>query len=100
MRFAADTSRARSFYSVLRDDGVGSADADLGIGDVFVGRNREVGRRRTLPDAARGVVDRAVAGAEETVILALMRERNAAEMSADADQHQPLLLALLHACRI
>src|SRR3569833_2402871 len=38
-----------------------------------------------------------MAGAEEAVIVALMRDRDAAEMGADADHHQPLLMAVLGA---
>ena len=40
---------------------------------------------------------RAVAGAEPAVVVALVRERDAAEMGADADQHEPLVVALLDA---
>src|SRR5262245_40173426 len=96
MRSAADRAKVRSFCSVLEDDcAYGSADADLGVGDELVGRKGKVGRRRALTDAARGVVNRAVAGTEEAVVLALMGEWDAAEVRADADQHQPLVMALL-----
>ena len=54
-------------------------------------------RRRAFADAARGIVLRAVAGAEPAVIFALVGERDAAEMGADADHHQPLLVAVLDA---
>ena len=40
---------------------------------------------------------RTVAGAEEAVIVALVGDRDAAEMGADADQHEPLVVALLDA---
>ena len=50
-----------------------SADPDLGVGEEFVGRQREVHRRGSLPDAAGSVVMRAVAGAEIAVVVALMR---------------------------
>src|SRR5262245_41981936 len=93
MHFAADTSKARSFVYILED--ACSADADLGVGDELVGRNGQVGRRRALTDTARGVVDRAMARAEEAIVLALMSERDAAEVCADANQHQPLVVALL-----
>ena len=73
--------------------GLGFADPDLGIGDELVGRQREVKRRRALPDAAGGIVLRAVARAEPAVVIALVRQRNATEMGADADQDQPLLVA-------
>src|SRR5262252_9422472 len=77
-----------------------SADPDLGVGKKFVGRYREVRRRRSLTDAARGVVDRAMAGTEVAVIEALMHDRDAAEMGADADQHLPLVMAGLDARRV
>src|SRR3990170_5888040 len=75
----------------------GSADLDFGIGNELIGRHRQVGGCRSRPDAARGVVHRTMAGAEEAVILTLMGDRNAAEMRADADDHQPLVLARLDA---
>src|SRR5256885_16686401 len=49
---------------------VGSADADLGVGDELIWRHRKIGRRRPLPDAAGGGVFRAKAGAEPAVINA------------------------------
>ena len=61
----------------------------------MVGRHRQVGGRWSLANAARGVVLRAVAGAEEAVVIALMGDRDAAEMGADADHDQPLVVALL-----
>src|SRR5690349_8654788 len=72
-----------------------SADADLAVGDELVGRQRQVGGRRPAADAPGGIVLRAVAGAEPPVVVALMGERNAAEVRAYADQHQPLIFALL-----
>jgi len=48
---------------------------------------------RAFADAAGGIVLRAVAGAEPAVIFALVGERDAAEMGADADHDQPLLVA-------
>ena len=77
--------------------GKGSADADLGVGEEGVGRDRQVFRRRALPDAAGRVVDRAMAGAEPAAELAGLVERNAAEMGADADHDQPRVVALLDA---
>src|ERR1700736_4426911 len=50
----------------------GSANLDFAIGDELVGRHRQVGRRRPLADTPRGVVLRAVARAEEAVVIALM----------------------------
>ena len=58
---------------------------------------RQVERRRPLADTAGGVVLRAVAGAEEAVVIALMGDRDAAEMGADADHDQPLVMAFLDA---
>src|SRR6059058_3598143 len=71
------------------------ADLDFAIGNEGIGRYRQIGRRRPLANAARGVVLRTVAGAEEAVVIALMGDRNAAEMGADADHDQPLVVALL-----
>src|SRR4051794_27094649 len=67
-----------------------SADADLVVAGEGVGRHGEVLRRGTLADAARGVVDRAVARAEPAAILAAivvgaLAQRDAAQMRADAD---------------
>src|SRR4029078_11616414 len=45
--------------------------------------------------STRGFVLRAVAGAEEAVVIALMGDRDAAKMGADADHDQPLSMALL-----
>src|SRR6185503_21273310 len=62
----------------------------------------QVARRRPFADAARGVVVRAVAWAEPAAEVAPgIRHRlalgDAAQVRADADQHQPALLALLGA---
>src|SRR5205807_9849471 len=70
-------------------------DPDLVVGDELVGRQRQIRRRRPATDAARRVVLRAMARAEPAVEVALMRQRDAAKVGADADQHQPLVLALL-----
>src|SRR5262245_62968981 len=79
-------------------DGVQAlADLDFGVGNEGVWRHREVGGRRPLADAAGGIVLRAVARAEEAVVIALMRDRDAAEMGANADHDQPLLVAGLGA---
>src|SRR5664279_5040181 len=74
-----------------------SADLNLGVGREFVRRQVEILRRRTFPDAAGGVVLRAVARAEPAVILALVGERDAAEMGADTNDDQPLIVALFDA---
>src|SRR5437762_8832826 len=60
-----------------------------------MGWNRQVGWRGSLTDAARGVVDRTMARAEEAVISALMGDRDTAEMGADADHDQPLIMPRL-----
>src|SRR6202040_138455 len=49
----------------------------------------------SLANATGGVVLRAVAGAEEAVVVALIGDRDAAEMGADADHDQPLVVTLL-----
>src|SRR5688500_15264325 len=74
-----------------------SADPDLRVGGEGVVGHQQVGGRRPLPDAARGVVVAAVAGAEPPAEFAarigrLLAERNAAEMRADADQDEPVVL--------
>src|SRR3954451_15280017 len=73
----------------------GSSDQDFRIAGELVGGKIEVARRRPLPDASGCVVDRAVAWAEPAVIGALMAERHAPKMRADADHDQPF--RLLHA---
>src|SRR4249919_1189762 len=77
-----------------------SANLDLGVGNKLVRRQRQISRCRAAPDTSRGVVDRAVARAEPTAIFALMCERDTAEMRANADDHKPLVMALLHARRV
>src|SRR5581483_674414 len=94
MRFAAGRSNVRSLGSLHYL--LASADLDLAVRDEFVGRHGQIGRRWPLPDAARAVILRAVTRAEEAVVIALMRQRDAAEMGADADQDQPLVMALFH----
>src|SRR4051812_28743603 len=71
----------RTFRTICR----GSADPDLGVGNKCIGWQRQVCRRRALADAPGGVVDRAMARAEPAFERTLMGQRNAAEMSADAD---------------
>src|SRR5216683_1435963 len=73
----------------------GSADLDFAIGNELIGWHRQVGRRRALANPTRGVVLRAVARAEEAVVIAFMGDRNAAEMGANADHDEPLVVALL-----
>src|SRR5579871_3675866 len=69
-----------------------SADLDPCVGEELVLGDGEVQRRRSLPDAAGRVVDRAVARAEPAFVFALVPERHAAEMRADADDDQPFRL--------
>src|ERR1700754_3943424 len=70
-----------------------SADLDFGVGNELVRRHRQVRGRGPLADAAGRIVLRTMAGAEEPVVIALMSDRDAAEMGADADDDQPLLVA-------
>src|SRR4029450_11703997 len=77
-----------------------SADLDLGVGNELVGRQLQVSWGRTLPDSSRGVINRAVAWAEPAAILALMGEWDTAEVRADADDHEPLIVSLLDARRV
>src|SRR3981081_2860742 len=72
-----------------------SANLDFAIGNELIGRHRQIGRRGSLANATGGVVLRAVAGAEEAVVIALMGNRDAAEMGADADHAQPLVMTFL-----
>src|ERR1700756_3960860 len=73
-----------SAHGVFSEIAGRSADLDLGVGEELVGRDREVVGGGSLPDAAGGIVLRAVARAEPTVVVALVGERDAAEMRADA----------------
>src|SRR5438093_3389158 len=70
-------------------------DLDLAVGQEGVGRQRQIRRRGPAPDAARTIVLGAVTRAEPAVVIPLMRQRNAAQMRADADQDQPLIVAFL-----
>src|SRR5262245_7549730 len=96
MRSAAYRSIVRSLWTLV-EMWRPSADPDLGVGDELVRRQRQVGRRGPAPDTAGGVVLRAVTRTEVAVVVALVRDRYAAEMGADADQHLPLLMARLDA---
>src|SRR3954454_21516451 len=83
------------------------ADLDGRVGGEGVVGQGEVQRCWPLADAARGVVNRAVAGAEVGAIRAsrvgrLVAQRHAAEVGADPDDDQPLRLldALLVGLRV
>ena len=52
--------------------------------------NLQVLRSRTLANAARGVVVRAVARAEVTAVLASVGNGDTAQVGADAKHNQPL----------
>src|SRR5271169_4618115 len=66
-----------------------SADLYLGVGEEGVFRNFKIERGGALTNAPRRVVDRAVARAEPAVIFALVTQRDAAKMGANADQDEP-----------
>src|ERR1700735_1555948 len=72
-----------------------SANLDFAVGNELIGRDRQVQGCWPLANATGGVVLRAVAGAEEAVVIAVMGNRDAAEMGADADHDQPLVMAFL-----
>src|SRR6202049_382968 len=80
---------------VLVPDGAPSPDSNLGVGQERVGRQRQICRRGPPPDASRRVVLGAVTRAEPAVVIALVRQWNAPEVGADADQDQPWIVALL-----
>src|ERR1700751_2244972 len=90
----------RSLGGVRRDrpevpDIRGSAYLDFGVGNELIGRHCQGGRRRPLTNTSGGVVLRTVAGAEKAVVISLMGDRDAAQMGADADHDQPLIVPLL-----
>src|SRR5215469_11153695 len=69
-------------------------DFHFAVGREFVGRHFEILRRRTLANAAGGIVLRAVAGAEPATEIAarigrFLSQRHAAKMRADADDDEP-----------
>src|SRR5262245_2771745 len=81
------------------------ADLDGRVGLEGIGRHRQIEGCRPFANAAGGIVLGPVAGAQPTAELAailaeLLSLRNAAEMRADADDDQPLLLARLDASAI
>src|ERR1700722_16834818 len=85
------TRRAYSLGYRIR----GSANLDFAIGNELIGRHRQIGRRGPLANTAGGVVLRTMARAEEAVVIALMGDRDAAKVGADADHDQPLVVAFL-----
>src|SRR6266567_7644752 len=82
-------------FMVQVPGGAPSSDPDLGVGQERIGRQRQICRRRSAANAARRIVLGTVTGAEPAVVIALVRQRNAAEVGADADQDQPLIVTLL-----
>ena len=72
--------------------GLASADLHTRVGKELILRDGEIERRRSLPDAAGGVVHRAVARAEPALVFALVPDRHAAEMRAHAHHDQPVWL--------
>src|SRR5262245_3037931 len=75
----------------------GLADLDFAIRNESVGRDGQVERRWTPANAARGIVLRTMAGAEKSVVVALMRDGNTTQMRADTDDNQPLVVPFLDA---
>src|SRR5271165_3969581 len=69
-----------------------SADPHPGVGEEGIVRHGEIEWRWALADAPGGVVDRAVAGTEPALVLALVPKRHAAQMRADSDHDQPFRL--------
>src|SRR5262249_19971766 len=68
-----------------------SPDPDHAVGKPAVLRHLEILGRRSLADAARRVVDGAMAGAEPAAEgPRLIAERHASEVGADADHDQEL----------
>src|SRR3546814_15290927 len=70
------------------------------IGRECIFGHRQVARRRAFANPRGGIVLRAVARAEITAVFAarpaiLVAPRPAAEMRADADRDQPVLVAFL-----
>src|SRR3546814_15886072 len=68
------------------------------IGRECIFGHRQVARRRAFANPRGGIVLRAVARAEITAVFAarlafLVAQRHAAEMRADADREQPVLVA-------
>src|SRR5437879_8280703 len=83
MRSAADRSIVRSLWTLV-EMWRRSADPNLAVGDELIGRQRQIGRRRPAADTAGCIVLRAVARTEITVVVGLVRDRDAAEMRAYA----------------
>src|SRR4030088_1140162 len=73
----------------------GSANLNFAVGNELIGRHRQIGRRWPLANATRRVVLRAMAGAEEAVVIAFGSDGNAAKRGADADHKEPLVVTLL-----
>ena len=65
---------------------------DRGIGQEAVLRHFQVQRGGALANAPRRIVMRAVAWAEPAIVLTLARQRYAAEVGADTENDEPLLV--------
>src|ERR1700730_7139177 len=76
---------------------------DLRVARELIRRQGKIVRRRTITDAAGRIVDRTVTGAKVTALIgAVVLERHAAEMGANANEDEPfwLLHPRLIGCRI
>src|SRR6516225_6884803 len=71
-----------------------SADLNPGVGYELVRWQKKVFRGRAFADAPRSIVLRAVARTEPAVIFTLMGERYAAEVRADSNDDQLLIMTL------
>src|SRR5262249_39289639 len=95
--YAAHRARAGTSHGAFL------ADLDHGVACEFIRRHNQVLRRWALADPPRGIVDRAMARTKPATVLTavvsgLLTERDATEIGADADDHQPV--RLLHSRRI
>lgn len=77
---------------VRNDETPLSADLDSGGADESVFGHFEIGRRGAGANSSRRVKNRAMAGAEPSPVIALVTDRYATEMRADADNDEPFRL--------
>src|SRR5713226_8756335 len=77
-----------------------SADPHFAIGEEFIRRQIQILRRGAAANPPGRVVLRAVARTEPSIIVPLMRERNAPQVGANADDDQPLVVPWLGPCII